>query len=170
VGVSFPTDLPEEHKAIDRVVARLEAEYAEGLPPFTLSKQAQDVLELLRRRTSNTKIAKRLSISEGVLQSHINAIVNCPQIHDRMRFANRSDKTDEDDEFKGQLNIGTMFSIQNVSHIEKFLVADLDLVDFDIFFAVFDGYIGNKPDEDYKLRIPTKAATYSNLIAATIPI
>jgi hypothetical protein len=50
--------LRQEHEAVDRVVARLEAEYAENLPPFILSTQAQDVLDLLRKSTSNVKIAK----------------------------------------------------------------------------------------------------------------
>jgi hypothetical protein len=36
--------------------------------------------------------------------------------------------------------------------------------------TIFAGYLGKKSVEAERVRIPTKAATYSNLIAATIPI
>ena len=144
VCISFPTDLRQEHEAVDRAVARLEAEYAENLPPFILSTQATDVLDLLRKGTdllrkgtSNVKIAEQLSISKGVLQSHINAILNCPEVRDRARFGRRSDGSDGDESSKGQLNLGTIFSIKNTSHIEEYFVMDLDPVDCDIFFRIF---------------------------------
>jgi DNA-binding CsgD family transcriptional regulator len=129
--------LRQEHEAVDRAVARLEAEYAENLPPFILSTQATDVLDLLRKGTSNVKIAEQLSISKGVLQSHINAILNCPEVRDRARFGRRSDGSDGDESSKGQLNLGTIFSIKNTSHIEEYFVMDLDPVDCDIFFRIF---------------------------------